>query len=270
MLYKDDFSCFDDPEILEVIFPLVYSPLYSGSYFHYPSGDPDYFIEVEPGVRVGCEFWVESSDSPTILFFHGNGETASSYEPIAPLYNRRGLNLFVADYRGYGASDGEPTVRNMLLDAHAIFRSFKQIIGEKGMKTRTYIMGRSLGSMPAIELARSYPDEIPGLIVESGSANNFRRLCESLGIPINEAIFGSESPFLNRVRIREARQPTLIIHGECDTLVPLSEGKELYRNSGAKDKKLIIIPGAEHNDIMVAHERLYFDGVKAFIESHIT
>jgi len=269
MSHEMDVSFLDRPEILEVIFPVVYSPFLAYDYFQSkPSGGGTYSIEVEKDIKIGCGFWVSSKDSPSILYFHGNGETVADYEWIAPLYNRRGINLFVADYRGYGASDGKPTVSNMISDAHPIFSGFQDVLSEEGFKASVFIMGRSLGSLPAVELAFHYPDSIYGLIIESGSAHNFRRLWGHLGDSEMKTVLSEDKPFLNKLKIRQISKPTLVIHGERDQILPVTEGQELYRNSGAPDKKLLIIPGADHNDVMVRDQNLYFDTIGEFVKSH--
>ena len=265
MSQRIDLSFLDRPEILEVIFPVVYSSFFPSYFESTPPDIPSYYIEVEEGIKIHCGFWVSSKKHPSILYFHGNGETVASHDWIAPFYNQRGVNLFVADYRGYGSSEGKPTISNMVGDAHTIFNSFKDIIRKEGFKNSLFLMGRSLGSLSAIELAFNYQNEINGLLIESGAANNFRRLWQYLGIPPNEQILGEESPFQNKVKIRQVHKPTLIIHGEYDQIISVEEGKELYQNSGAQDKRILIVPGADHNDIMVIQQRLYFDTIEEFI-----
>jgi alpha-beta hydrolase superfamily lysophospholipase len=264
-----DLSFLDRPDILEIIFPVVYSPLRS---LYFPpsssSSAPSYSIEAEPGIHIECGFWVSGKDLPSILYFHGNGETVANYDWVASWYNQRGINLFVTDYRGYGSSNGKPTISNMIGDAHTIFKSFKEIINKEDFRKRLFIMGRSLGSIPAIELAFNYEDEIHGLIVESGTSSNFRRLWDYLGITKKEAALSEESLFLNKVKIKQVHRPTLIIHGEFDQIISVKEGEELYQNSGAEDKKLLIIPGADHNDVMVVKQNLYFDAIEKFINAH--
>lgn len=263
-----DLSFLDRSEILSVIFPLAYSPLYQTNYLPLPpSNAPDYSIEVEDGIKIGCGFWVSGKEDPSILYFHGNGETVADHDWIAPSYNQKGINLFVADYRGYGSSDGKPTISNMFSDAHAIFKGFKEIIEKEGFRRSLFLMGRSLGSLPAIELAFSYPGEISGLIVESGAANNFRGLWNYLGITEKEAILSEQSLFLNKVKMRQINKPTLIIHGECDQTISVAEGEELYQSSGARDKRILIIPGAGHNDVMVVNQDLYFGAIEQFIKA---
>ncbi len=259
----------DRPEILEVVFPVVYSPFYPHDYLTFSSSRvPSYFIEVEEGIRINCGFWVSDKEDPSILYFHGNGETVGTYDWIAPFYNQRHINLFVADYRGYGSSNGKPTISNMISDGHAIFKGFRAVIDKEGFKNSLFLMGRSLGSMPAIELAFSYQDEIRGLIVESGTANNFRRLWDYAGTAKGKAVLSEECRFLNKVKVRQVHKPTLIIHGEYDQIVPVEEGKELYRNSGAQDKRILIIPGADHNDIMIVKQNLYFDTIEEFVKAY--
>ncbi len=264
-----DLSFLDRPEVLQVIFPVVYSSFYLPDYLRFSPADvPSYPIEVEEGIKISCGFWVSGKEAPSILYFHGNGETVGTHEWVAPFYNQRGINLFVTDYRGYGLSNGKPTISNMIADAHTIFKGFKEIIRKEGFRSSLFLMGRSLGSVPAIELAFNYQDEIRGLIIESGAANNLRGLWNHLGITGKEAILSEESSFLNKVKIRQIHKPTLIIHGEYDQIISVKEGEELYRSSGAEDKKILIIPGADHNDVMIVKQSLYFDTIEKFIKAY--
>ena len=269
MTAEIDLSLFDRPEILGTIFPLAYSPFPMNADRLTASSDIlTYPIEVEDGIKLYCGLWTASKESPTILYFHGNGETVAVHEWISPYYTERGINLFVAEYRGYGSSDGKPTILNMIEDAHVVFKKFRKIITEEGFAGNFFVMGRSLGSIPAVELAFHYQDTINGLIIESGTANNFRRMWDYLASDGGKTILDEESPFLNKVKIRHIRKPTLIIHGEEDDLIPVSEGKELYTNSAAGDKRILIIPGAGHNDILSAEPNLYFDTIEKFVREN--
>ncbi|MFC1847498.1 alpha/beta hydrolase [Chloroflexota bacterium] len=268
MSYRMDLSFLDQPDILETAFPVVYSPFFLPHDSQFPVPDvPSYAIEVEEGIRINCGVWVSSKEYPSILYFHGNGETIADYDWIAQFYNQREINLFVADYRGYGSSDGKPTISNMMADAHTVFRGFSEMMEKEGFKESLFLMGRSLGSISAVELAFNYQDEISGLIIESGSANNFRRLWDHLGDTERKIISSEESLFLNKAKIRQVHKPTLIIHGECDQMISVEEGEELYQNSGAKDKRILIIPGADHNDIMVVKQSLYFGTIEEFVKT---
>src|SRR5438552_2806406 len=73
---------------------------------------------------------------PTLLLFHGNGETVADYDGAAAAFARAGFTLAVADYPGYGLSRGAPTLRRLMTDAAAVADAVKPDV----------IMGRSLGS----------------------------------------------------------------------------------------------------------------------------
>jgi alpha-beta hydrolase superfamily lysophospholipase len=264
MSHDTDISFLDIPEILEVIFPVVYSSFLFGppSRGSIPGADT-YFVEVEEGIKVSCGLWTLGKEYPTILYFHGNGEEAGDYEMIAKYYHKTGVNLFVADYRGYGLSNGKPTITNLVADAHKVFREFKRILVDNGYSSSFFLMGRSLGSISVVEIAYHYQDELKGLIIESGSANNLRRIWGFLAEQEKEKL--TTGTFLNRVKIQSIAIPTLIIHGEYDQILPVQEGLELYQESGSQDKDILVIPGADHNDLMMRGQRQYFDKISKFI-----
>jgi hypothetical protein len=267
MSHESDLSFLDRPEILGVVFPVVYSPFYfqETSIDSFPNA-ATHFIEVETGIRIGCAFWTGGKEFPTILYFHGNGETVGDHDWIAQFYMQRGVNLFVADYRGYGLSNGQPTITNLIRDSHAVFKGFKKVVEEDGYRPDVFLMGRSLGSIPAIEIAYHYQDELKGIVIESGSANNFRRLWGYLEATERGKLLGSE--FLNKEKIKSIRIPTCIIHGEFDQIIPVQEGLELYESSGAGDKEILVIPGADHNDLMIRGHQEYFDKIEEFVRKN--
>ena len=134
-------------------------------------------VEVEPGVNVGGRLYPATDEAPAILYFHGNGEIAADYDGIAPLYTRLGITLLVMDYRGYGRSDGTPTAGNLLADAVATFDAVGHIFEKNDLTpARLYVMGRSLGSAAAIEVALHAGEQLAGLIVESGFSDTFALL----------------------------------------------------------------------------------------------
>ncbi len=223
----------------------------------------NHYVDVAPGVAICCRFFMFSNDAPNIIYFHGNGEIAADYDYVAPVYAQYGLNLFVADYRGYGGSSGNPTCTAMIEDAHPVFRYFRDHVKEAGYTGDIFAMGRSLGSAPAIELAYHYQEEFRGLVIESGFATA-RNQIGRLGV---EYLFDDvEEPvgFGNDLKIREVKVPTLIIHGEWDEIIPAAEGRQLYELSGAQEKFSLFVPHAGHNDIMYHGMEQYMDAVRSF------
>jgi len=248
----------DRPEILRILFnprPDLFSKRDDGR---------DVSIPVAEGVQVGGRLHVAEKDSPLILLFHGNGEIASDYDGIAPLYNAMGISLLVADYRGYGRSDGTPTSSALLDDAVATYRSVRDILSEQRLDvSRLFIMGRSLGSAAALEIASRVKNEIRGLIIESGFAYSFA-LIERLGGLLPARMSEEEGGFNNAGKMRQVKVPTLIIHGEDDFIIPIADGKALFDHCKAEDKRFVSIPDAGHNDLLLRGREQYFGAIREF------
>jgi pimeloyl-ACP methyl ester carboxylesterase len=221
------------------------------------------FVEVEEDVSIGCRFFTSRPDGPNILFFHGNGETVPDYDYVAPFYQKIGANLFVADYRGYGMSNGSPTCSGIIRDAHPIFRSFVSFMDELDHKGGVYVMGRSLGSAPAIEVAYHYQQQLMGLIVESGFASS-RNQIGRLGL--THLFRDVEDPigFCSDLQFRDIQIPTLIIHGLQDQVIPVSEGRALFELSNAPDKTPLFVPDAGHNDLLDRSLAEYMKAIAKF------
>jgi alpha-beta hydrolase superfamily lysophospholipase len=258
-----ELEALDRPEILQFIFYPRQDFLEKSAASNVIAGS----IPVEEDVSISYGFYVGGKNNPNILFFHGNGEIASDYEPIGSIYNQIGLNLFVADYRGYGSSGGKPTLSDMIKDAHPIFEGFQRVLKDGGFSGNLFIMGRSLGSASAIELASHYQSQLNGLVIESGFANVFN-LFKYLGFPLESiGVDVPKTPYSLKL-LEKISLPTLIIHGEYDQIVPVEEGKALYETIAAKDKHLIIIPGADHNTIMSGGMQQYLQVLHDFISAH--
>src|SRR4030042_3964207 len=237
-----DYSSLDQPFLLQFIFypRKDFTPC--------PGNAFDLSVPVGDHVSISCRFYRGHHEWPWILFFHGNGEVVSDYDEISPLYHQKKINLVVADYRGYGASTGVPTLTDLAQDAHTVFKEAREELSRRNLRKDLWVMGRSLGSISALELAYHHQEEIKGLIIESGFPSVVRIMFH-LGIP-------TQGMGLEKIdqgcleRIKKIFLPTLIIHGEQDSLVPLENAKDIYQNLGAREKELLVIPSATHNDIM--------------------
>mgnify|MGYP000868258237 CR=1 FL=1 len=254
-----DYSYVDQPQVLQYLF----YPRSDAS--ENPPGSYDYFIEVGDNVRVACRFYPADPGWSWMLYFHGNGEVASDYDQVAQFYQLCKVNLVVADYRGYGLSQGRPTVTNLVSDAEKVLIEIKGYVKKHYGQSPFWVMGRSMGSIAALHLAYRFPQEMQGFIIESGFSC-VTRLITHLGIMApNPGLKSIEEA--NLEMIRQIRVPALILHGDRDTLVPMSEGKLIYDTLGSVNKQLLIIPGASHNDIIFYDLPRYFGAIEEFLNN---
>lgn len=255
-----DYRALDLPEVCARIF----HPRPEG---RYGSNDPtgnDHLIPVEKDVHIGLKFHINDANNVNILFFHGNGEIAADYNDVAPQYHHIGANFIVADYRGYGRSDGHPTVTAMMDDCHRIFTYVEQWLKDQNNSGPLVVMGRSLGSASAYELAFSYPSRIDGLIIESGFAFA-GPLLQLLGVDIQAIGFDENTSFANLFKASVYQGPSLFIHAQYDQIIPYSDGTTLHEVSPANSKRFLMIPGANHNDILIRGWNEYFAAIEQFL-----
>jgi pimeloyl-ACP methyl ester carboxylesterase len=248
-----DFSALDRPDVLMVLFHPRRE--YGAPARNLPDtetkipGVKDLLIPVGDDIAVGARLHLGGRTHANILFFHGNGEITADYDELGPFYNRIGVNFLAADYRGYGRSTGHPTVASMMGDGHTILRFVTGWLAQNGFSGPLILMGRSLGSASAIELAAAHPDRVSGLIVESGFAYA-GPLLQLLGIDPARIGFREETTFDHLNKINRFHGPLLIIHAEFDYIIPFPDGQALFEANASADKTLLKIPGANHNDIL--------------------
>lgn len=252
-----DYSYVDQPRLLQYLF----YPRADAT--ENPAGSYDCLVEVDDGTRVACRFYEADLAWPWMIYFHGNGEVASDYDDIAPFYQLCRVNLVVVDYRGYGLSEGTPSVSNLLADAGQVLQAVKGKAEQRHSNPKLWVMGRSMGSIAALSLAYHHHQELQGLIVESGFAS-VTRLITHLGIMApNPELKSIEEACL--AMIKDIRLPVLVLHGDRDTLVPWAEGKLIYDTLGSTAKQMVTIPGASHNDIIFRDIPRYFGAIQQFL-----
>ncbi len=239
-------------------------PLLAERYFYpWPSRFADPFFIKGDGFRLGCRYRQIGADAPTIIHFHGNGETVADYvgdfeERIASL----GANLLLAEYRGYGMSSGEPALAAMLADVSLIVEASGVDPG------RIVFFGRSLGSLYAVHGASLFP-QAAGLILESGIADPLERILAR----VEPWQVGTDHDGLREAVDRELNQReklaafggrTLVMHTRNDDIVPVSHAECLYAWAN-EPKELLVFERGDHNTILPANEEAYFAAVAEFI-----
>lgn len=153
--------------------------------------------------------------------FHGNAGNIGHRLPIARMMiNYIGCNVFMLEYRGYGASTGEPDESGLTVDAQTALNYLRQRAETSDHKLVIY--GQSLGGAVSIKLVSKNQEagDIAGLILEN-TFLSMRKLIPSVLPPAKyltllcHQVWPSESilPNINKV-------PTLFLSGLQDEIVP--------------------------------------------------
>jgi pimeloyl-ACP methyl ester carboxylesterase len=235
-------------------------------------GAEDHLFSLGDGTILRLRLYWALPKDPVILYFHGNGETARDYDDQARLYQALPSTLAVADYRGYGLSTGKPTWKTLLPDATYLLMELQKVLAIRGFAGPVLVMGRSLGSAPAIHLASQPELQLAGLIVESGFAAMVP-LLELMGVPARRLGVTEEMGPANLEKMRRVNRPTLILHAEQDDLIPIRDAELLYEVSPDVGKELLRVPFAGHNDILARAGRTYHQAIARLLrrgeEAHV-
>eukprot|EP00158_Paraphelidium_tribonemae_P001076 Partr_v1_DN23951_c0_g1_i1_m48968 putative abhydrolase domain containing 13 len=137
----------------------------------------------------------------------------------------------------------------MKQDAHAVV---DYLLSREDIDlSRLVLYGQSIGGAVAIDLAASYPEgTFKALIVE----NTFLSIPKLVPhvLPIAEYVIWLCSERWNNYErildIVDTKLPFLFLSSSRDELVPSSHQQELFQLAPMIAKKLVVIPGAGHND----------------------
>jgi uncharacterized protein len=143
------------------------------------------------------------------------------------------------DWRGYGGSTGRPSEAGLRADARAAF----DFIHEAAPDSRIAVFGESLGTGPAVALARDRP--VAGILLNAPYAS-VRRLFELRGPPLPYRWLLTDQ-FDSEALIGGVDVPVMILHGTADPNVPISEARRLYA-AARWPKFMIESEGAGHLD----------------------
>lgn len=190
----------------------------------------------------------QADPKATILVFHGSGSKVANWTKLLEPLLEDGYQLFLMEYRGFGASEGRATHETVVADAH---RAFLYLIGLEDVKDKPLlILGQSYGGQLAINVAARYPQEVDALVTE-GAFTSFRDIAvhstPCIGKPFTWAIF--RNPYSSVKFIRETTMPKLIIHSQEDEVVPFVMGEELFEQAG--DHKEFWETSGKHADTLV-------------------
>lgn len=180
-----------------------------------------------------------AADAPTAVYFHGNAEAAASNVPLAAALAERGVDVFLAEYRGYAGLSGRPTEAGLYADGEAAVEAVRA----RGVAPeRLVLVGRSLGTGVAVELALRRP---PRLLVLVSPYTSIVDMGRSLVGPLAPLLVADRFDSLGK--IGRVAAPVVVLHGTRDEVVPFAMGRRIAE--AAKDGKLVEIPNATHNDV---------------------
>lgn len=235
---------------------------------------------------------------PTILILHGWGRRERSYNDLISLLANADFSVFAPDFPGF---DGQSLPREALtLDDYV---DFTKAFIKRNVNGKYIIIGHSFGGRIAIKLAASHPSGLAKLVLTGAAGIRHplplrskiaffcaRNMAWVFTLPLISSCrelfrkalyrFVGEFDYYRAGKLRETFKnvigedlsyflpkisaPTLIVWGEEDVIVPLSDGK--FMNKKIEGSKFIVVKGAGHN-LPIMMPNVFVEKILPFINA---
>ena len=224
--------------------PLLDHPAISERYF-FPR--PDAPHDADRWTVDGLVCARRATGRPTaVLHFHGNGEVVADWlGDFTNALEAGGADAYLAEYRGYGASSGRPSLSALLDDALTVFDA----VGRPANEIVVY--GRSIGSLAAAHVAAHR--DVKALVLESGICDLSERLLvrltpDEIGATADELRAAVKESFDQEAKIARAKCPVLVLHAANDHMVGKHHAERNAKAAGSR-ADVVMYPAGDHNSI---------------------
>ena len=185
----------------------------------------------------------ERAGPSAVVYFGGNAEDVSqSLAPLAAAFPDRALYLM--HYRGYGGSSGTPSETALVADALRLFDHVRT------QHANIVVIGRSLGSGVAVQLASARPAERLVLVTPYDSLQGLAAR-QFPYVPVRWLL---RDKFASVAYAAKITAPTLLIAAEYDEVIPRSSTDALHARFAAGVATLHVVSGTGHNTISSSPE----------------
>lgn len=192
---------------------------------------------------------VKTETKGVVVQFHGNGENMTSHFLSVYWLALEGYDVLAFDYRGYGASGGNKSLKGSVEDGAAALAYARA----KAPGLPIVVLGQSLGGALALAALDKDGGKDVGALVLDSTFSSFRRVARgklgqfwltwSLQWPLSFLISDRLAP--ERFIARRKNIPLLMLHAPQDPVVPYREGRRLYERAPFR-KDFWDVPGAGH------------------------
>lgn len=202
-------------------------------------------------------WWLPAHGHPkgTVVHFHGNAHNMSSHVQYAEWLPAAGYHLFVFDYRGYGASEGSPSRKGLVLDGIAALES---VTADASFHPPLLVWGQSLGGTVALRSVLETEAPVQAVLVDSTFTGYGDIAAEKMkafpwwlqGLRLFRPLLISNGPDAEEAIPRLSGIRLAFLHGENDRVIPAHHSRSLHRLA-PEGTPLWVVPGADHCDAVL-------------------
>ncbi len=215
--------------------------------------------------------WLFRTPAPRkglIVYLHGVGDNRQSGNGVALRFVPKGFDVLAYDSRGHGTSEGQYCTYGFY-EKHDLSRAL-DAIGANTAILFGSLMGAAVPIQPAsvdqrvsAVIAQSPFSDLPTIIRERAPFFLSRRnVGEAIALAERLARFSASEVSPERAA-SDVHVPVLLVHGEVDREITPSHSQRIYQQLAGR-KRLMIVPGAGHNDVLAREE--VWRAIEGFID----
>ena len=218
--------------------------------FNTPFQEMNIPLNIKDNLNVLRFFTPGSTSKGVVLYFHGNRDNVNRYARYAADFTRRGYEIWIPDYPGYGKTTGSFTEENLYMQATEVYRLAHLKFG----KDQIIVYGKSLGSGIASYLTSKKPCR--RLILETPYYSMPDLL--SNYVPFYPITLMSHFRLPTGEYLKDTNIPITIFHGNADRIIPYGCAAKLKQFLKPGDEFITIDKGSHNdlNDFPIFHEKL--------------
>jgi hypothetical protein len=211
-----------------------------------------FYFKTKEGRKLNAWMLQSNTEKPkaSIFALHGNaGNLNTQFQNFSDL-TKKGFQIFIFDYSGFGYSEGNATRKNALEDAFSAFHFFENL--DEVKNTPKIIYGQSFGGNLAIPVATENQQKIEGLVIE-GTFMNVKNIANRK-LPVLGGFMISNN-YNNKQNLKNFKKSILIIHSKEDRVVNFKLGKQIFKNAN-QPKEFFEIDKPHINGIRFYHNEI--------------
>ena len=184
----------------------------------------------------------------TVLHLHGNAANISNHLPLVAWLPARGYNVLMIDYRGFGRSEGKPSLDGIVDDAAAALTYLRKRADVDAV--RLIVFGQSIGGATALRLLARDAGGVRLAIIDSAFAS-YRGVARdaTAGGPLAPiaALTVGVLPGADKdpiAALQSVKVPLIFVHGARDSIIAAANSEKLY--AAAPGSQYWSVPRAMH------------------------
>lgn len=218
------------------------------------------------------------SSKGTVILYHGYSGDKSKLLENASIFHQLGYSVFLIDFMGSGGSEGYQTTIGYY-EAEQVRDTYNYILNSG--ESKIYLFGTSMGAVAMLKAIHDYQFNPSAIIIECP----FGSMLETVSARFNEmnvpafpmanlllfwgGILNNFNAFDHNPTeyAKKITCPTLLLYGEKDKKVSISEIDEIFKNLDG-DKSLVIYPEAGHENYLNLYKSDWKKDVEQFLSKN--